>query len=377
MGTVQPESAKAGPMTGATVKAEVSMATCISGLGEISAEWVEECLRSEFGLAPGAIRRVRIADPQEGPLSSCAVVHIDADGNDGALPSSVFVKITNPTDADTIGRKEVSFYREILPRFADRSAFLRCYFAEYRDDHCVFLFEDLSESHTNTEWPLPQTATQCELAVDRLADLHAAWWESRELEPLIGPFPSRDELLQQAEAAAPLFEDFIAFMGDRLTHDQQALLRFVIERIGVFIDRFVSYDGMTFIHGDNHLWNFLFPKVSTASTKIIDWQFWEYGLGAEDLANMIAMQWSPGRRRQHEDRLLRRYHTKLEQNGVRNYSFETLLDDYRWGIISRLVCHPVFEWRTGIPAVHWYNNLERLMLAYEDRKCSTLLRHHN
>ena len=34
-------------------------------------------------------------------------------------------------------------------------------------------------------------------------------------------------------------------------------------------------------------------KDETGQTKIVDWQRWAHRLGAEDLANMLAMRWYP------------------------------------------------------------------------------------
>ena len=244
------------------------MAACIPDISAISTEWLRECLSSHLDPNPGDLVGHRILERREGPLSSSAVVGLDSRVDRSKLPGSLFVKITKAPDAATIGRKEVTFYAEILPRFADQTEFVRCYFARCDGDLCNLLFEDLSRTHTNSEWPLPQTASQCDLAIDCLAKLHASWWESSALEALIGPFPDRQDLVDQASSASAVFEEFIGFMGDRLSPARQELLRYLIKRIDRFIDRFASFRAITFIHSDNHLWNFMFPRDSSGTTKI-------------------------------------------------------------------------------------------------------------
>ncbi|MHC4192430.1 MAG: hypothetical protein ACYSUB_22640 [Planctomycetota bacterium] len=61
--------------------------------------------------------------------------------------------------------------------------------------------------------------------------------------------------------------------------------------------------------------NFIFLKNEKEPVKIIDWQCWEYGLGAEDLANMLAMRWYPSQRKMYETQLIKRCHSKLVANG--------------------------------------------------------------
>ena len=68
----------------------------------------------------------------------------------------------------------------------------------------------------------------------------------------------------------------------------------------------------------------MFPIDKIDQTKIVEWQCWGYGLGAEDLANMLAMRWYPSQRQMQEKKLLKRYHGKLLENGINTYSFDDL-----------------------------------------------------
>jgi thiamine kinase-like enzyme len=139
------------------------------------------------------------------------------------------------------------------------------------------------------------------------------------------------------------------------------------------IARFESGKHLTLIHGDPHIGNFLYPKDSGKDTlRILDWKSWEVEIGARDMAHKIAMFWYPERRRRYEVELLRRYHRRLTEFGVKGYEWDDLWHDYRLNVI-RLLFHPVWQWGKGTPIDIWSSHLERLIWAYEDLGCIDLL----
>ena len=87
---------------------------------------------------------------------------------------------------------------------------------------------------------------------------------------------------------------------------------------------------------------------------------------------MMAMHWYPDRRHRLERQLLDRYHAALLAAGVREYDRKALDDDYRWAVLWQITL-PVFQAANGIPPVIWWNNLERIWLAFEDLGCRELL----
>jgi hypothetical protein len=54
----------------------------------------------------------------------------------------------------------------------------RCYYAarDQQSGGFSIVLEDLSQTHFQTEYPLPPTIDLCEMALDCLAEVHAAWW---------------------------------------------------------------------------------------------------------------------------------------------------------------------------------------------------------
>src|SRR5262249_30616812 len=91
------------------------------------------------------------------------------------------------------------------------------------------------------------------------------------------------------------------------------------------------------LHGDFHLNNLLFDSTPGAKTlTVIDWQACSRGRAARDLVHFLVTGLPPDRRRAHEQDLLRLYHTTLTEHGVREYSFEQCLHDYRFTLLDEL-----------------------------------------
>jgi thiamine kinase-like enzyme len=137
--------------------------------------------------------------------------------------------------------------------------------------------------------------------------------------------------------------------------------------------RLSSARGLTLTHGDAHTWNFLFPRAPDARrVYLIDWQLWHPHVGARDLAFMMTIFWYPERRARMELPLLRRYHEKLIEGGVRGYRWEDCWDDYRRSAVRNIFI-PLIQRSRDMGAWYWWSNFERAMLAFEDLRCAELI----
>ena len=99
----------------------------------------------------------------------------------------------------------------------------------------------------------------------------------------------------------------------------------------------------------------MFPKDKNGVVKIIDWQSFENGMGAYDLAYMVALHWFPEKRKEYESVVLARYHQGLIENGIKDYSLESMLVDYRYSIVQ-LLFFPAYLWEAKISAGIWKGN---------------------
>lgn len=104
----------------------------------------------------------------------------------------------------------------------------------------------------------------------------------------------------------------------------------------VIVDKFhaiqehMSVEPLTLCHGDVKSAN-LFFKVheATWTPYFIDWQYIIYGKGVQDLVFFMIESFDIETIQQYSDVFLRYYHTKLQEYGVKNYSYDMCVNDYK------------------------------------------------
>jgi hypothetical protein len=289
-------------------------------------------------------------------------------------PARLFLKFSKPShplstpDSGT----EVLFYRFVAPR---TPAALHCYDAGFSPEQgkLHLLLEDLSVTH-DSEPPsqLPPPKENCELIVKALADIHAAWWEQPPWDVIGASLPDQAAIDRRIQDVRDGIARFANFLGDRLTAKRREIYREVLDALPDLYTRLMSSLAYTVIHDDIHIGNVLYPRNPMVDTvRIIDWQTWHIDLAPKDLAHMMAIFWFPEQRRALERVLLKQYYDRLCENGVADYSWEQLWNDYRLCVLRKLF-HPAWQWGTGHHPNIWWNHLERVMTAYEDLECREL-----
>lgn len=239
-------------------------------------------------------------------------------------------------------------------------------------DTCTIVLEDIRTTHDHPPWPLPPSPTQCELAVDALAHVHAQWWESPALGDTVAKFPTSESLTEMVHGIAAHLPAFIDANGDALTVEACKTLERVFSSSLKPWLRLTDRRALTLIHGDAHTWNFLFPRSGDGPAFLIDWQLWHIDAGARDLAFLMALHWYPSKRQELERPLLRRYHEGLIARGVSDYSFDELWLDYRRCAVRNLTI-PLLFWSRGMKPEGWWHRLECALASYRDLQCEELL----
>jgi hypothetical protein len=231
-------------------------------------------------------------------------------------------------------RREVAFYTECdglgIP-VPD------CYYAAHEADpqRMVLLLEDLAPSESPS-WAI--SPAQVRVAAGALPSLHARWWNDPELR-------DRDWLGQPDDAdstgafyavvlaAIPGFQEHL---GDSCRESVR-----VVETLAGKVDRVLAYLATrdhTLVHGDYHGGQMFFPVASGGRFAVIDWQSPSRAQGAWDLARISSLGLATPERRKIGSELLAGYHDGLVSAGVRDYSREELLDDFRIGLaVSQMV----------------------------------------
>lgn len=347
----------------------------VSGPEDLDPEKLTERLR---GVLPvGRVTAVHVGDLRTTVVSTIVPLRVEYSPDaPSEAPTRLILKATRAgLDASLrfIGELEVAFYNQAAPLMPD-GPLARCYDADYASGRFHLLLEDLSETHMIvTQWPIPPTDEACERIVDTWAAFHAFWWRHPRVGREIGAFLDERALATMGADLRDRYERFAETLGDRLGSEARAVYARTFaarERLHTPSRLYADY---TIRHGDAHVWNLLYPRDGVASgIRLIDWDSWRVGLGAADLAYMMAMHWYPDRRARLEARLVERYHAGLLAHGVTGYSLDRLWEDYRLSIILQLVI-PVWQQSSGLPAIIWWSHLHRILAAYEDLDCAALL----
>lgn len=127
----------------------------------------------------------------------------------------------------------------------------------------------------------------------------------------------------------------------------------------------------TLTHGDAHTRNFLYPPVLEETAIIIDWQFWNIGIGTYDLRHLLGSALSENMKK-HQKELVKEYHHSFSENLGQNYSWEDCWLDYKKGVLDNLFM-PVWQYAGfGWEMDRWMDTLTAAVENYYHLKCDEL-----
>jgi hypothetical protein len=344
----------------------------------IQAERLTATLRRTGALGEARVSEVTVESSRDTILSRIIRIRLTYSAPTDGAPRSLIFKTCHPDrvgDALHAGRQEVAFYDQIAPLMGTRIA-PRCFEAsrdaETRAWH--LLLEDLTDTHAvPTQWPLPPTKQQCGAIIRAHARLHAIWWDSPRLGTSIGKWLDAEAMDRQMQLVASDFKRFADRVGDLLSRERRRLYEQLLGSAPRLLQRYHSHRNFTITQGDAHFWNTFLPHDhGSDDTRLFDWDSWRLEVASRDLAYMIALHWYPDRRQAMETSLLDEYHEMLVAHGVQGYDRHALEADYRLSVLWQITT-PVWQAVNNIPAVIWWNGLERIMLAVDDLDCRSLL----
>ena len=286
----------------------------------------------------------------------------------GGWPTQAVLKVSHPG----FGREELPFYRTVAGHL--NCPVIPTFFAGGTDgptERTWLLMEDLSASHERpSEAPLPPAFARSAQLVEALAQFHAAGWDNTNLHGIGPTLVARLRASDWLESAS---QRLFTQAGDALNDRTPELYARWLRGFPALVERAGQLAGMTLVHGDAHVWNWMLPRTgSTQVPKLIDWDGWHLGAGVWDLAYMMALQWDRDVRQRFELRLLDRYHAALVASGVSGYSREQLQADYRLAVLLHLRT-PIARFARGMSAYVWWPQLTRIQHAVEDLSCMDLL----
>lgn len=253
---------------------------------------------------------------------------------------SVFLKMHNASvlavaRMDYYG--EVYFYREVASKSGVPTP--KTYFAEWDEVNArqLIIQEFLTGGSIGTAETLLEQRDQ-ERILSVLAEMHARWWNSPELEQLTGIRTGE----QAMESGRKQFQSgkldgrkFLERFGDHVHPKIAELYRTVYTGdIGTRLRNGFS-PNITLCHYDISAKNIFLPDDLQKRTVLFDWGLVVRGYVGVELAQFLATTTDPAEHDRLSD-LLRFYHSALSAGGIADYSFDTLWQDFRYGCLVRL-----------------------------------------
>lgn len=305
----------------------------------LTVAWLDEVLRRARTLADARLATLRTeALDRTGIFGNIVRCRLTYDGSPEISPDSLIAKFA-PQDPELRrlilesggSPAEVLFYQ----RLAERSAIStpRCYYAAIDASTGAFLLllEDLAWARPGS-WRAGCTPAEALPTVRAAARLHAAWWESSDLAALDGLSVGRPEFVREAMPSA--WPQFLERLGSSVP---AALVEIGSRLVRHFadLDDQLSSRPLTLIHNDYHLDNMFFGSATDRNpVTVLDWQFLCIDRGMKDVAFFLGGNLSADARRTHEQKLLRVYHSALQDGRVVGYSWERCIRDYRLSLLD-------------------------------------------
>jgi Ecdysteroid kinase-like family len=287
----------------------------VCGIGEVTAEFLTSALAGRLG--DTEITAVDAMPVGTGQVSDTYRLRLTYDGP-VALQPTMIAKVPAADPASRAAARafrtyeiEASFYDQVAPGLP--VALARCYYAGYDadPDEYIVLLEDLAPASPGDQLA-GLGADDAAAAVDELAALHSAGWDSPELAAL--PWLNRsspDAAALMTAVLTDLYPGFRDRYAPSLDPGTVTLIEDFLPHAGSYLA--TGDETRTIVHGDFRADNLLLGLTRPA---VLDWQTCSFGQAAGDLSYFLGSSLPVPARRQHEEALVRRYHAALARRGV-------------------------------------------------------------
>ncbi|MEE8353467.1 MAG: phosphotransferase [Dehalococcoidales bacterium] len=312
---------------------------------EITADWLNGALHESGFLPPGRKLVSLTHEPVgigEGFVSDMARLTVEYDGDGNGLPATMIAKMPTPYESANavamlfnIYEREIRFYLEVAERSPIRTPKPIYGAVDAAAERYLLLIEDCSR-FAQVDQIEGLNRQQTEQAVVALADFHAHWWDSEELDrmdwlpkprgPLVTPLA---DTYRGCWEVSLLSEEFVAALppggreAGQLLHEH--FPRLIDEAPG---------DKLTISHFDFRVDNLFFDFENAEQPVVVfDWQAANANRGVTDVAYLLGGSLPIELRRKIEKDVVKLYHRRLLERGVTGYSFDECWDDYRRGTL--------------------------------------------
>lgn len=195
------------------------------------------------------------------------------------------------------------------------------------------LIEDLGDQRAGDQL-VGLTVADAQITVDALADMHAMFWQSPDIEldwlaaPGAGPYAAM--VAQVVASGVPAMrERYAGRVDERVLAAMEALAP---DWSAVLAE--CASGQLTLVHHDSRLDNIFYDQDGAPT--FVDWQIPARARGTQDIAQLLATSMGLDLLRDSWEAILQRYHARLIGQGVLGYSWEQCLRDYRQNILYTL-----------------------------------------
>lgn len=311
-------------------------------LERIDRAWLDGVLR-DGGHHQSNITDVRVeAVAISGATTDMARLRITYADADSAGPESLVAKMrgSKPVQVQMdramgLFDRERKFYADLATRVPVRTAALM-YAGD--GDTTPLILQDLGELRMGDQRRGLEVDDAAAM-MDSLAALHAAFWQSPELDAdwLVSPTEgvySQTIVQVVTSGAAGVVARFAGRVGD-------GTLAAVADAVQNWnhVLQGCAEGPRTLTHNDCRLDNIFFddaPASGTVTPYLIDWQVPAVTRGTQDVANLLAGSMDSADLERHWESLLTRYHDGLVAGGVSDYTHQQCVQHYRQSIIYPL-----------------------------------------
>ncbi|MBW2287680.1 MAG: phosphotransferase [Deltaproteobacteria bacterium] len=303
-------------------------------VAQVDVDWVGEALQGAFSGA--VVEQVERLGGHSGTTTRETLKVLVSGNRSLAVPSTFFLKIT-PEKFSTrlfttllgLGSSEVAFYRSLGDRLPIRVPRVYCARHARRGGRFVLLMEDLASAGARfTTSAKPVSLDEARAVMTTLGRLHAAYWESPELDDDLAWLRSPEnnptrgfEWWLSARSNQPALARFRDVVPDRVRENAHRIhaARPLLEAHWAALPR-------TLIHGDPHSGNLYFQDGEVG---FFDWQVVQAGHGLRDVSYFLLNSMDTPLRRSQERTLIEHYLAVLTENGVAAPSAAAAWEEHR------------------------------------------------
>lgn len=305
---------------------------------DLTLDWLQEAMAPHLNGATLSGFEPTIIGVGEGFMGQLARVLLSFEGDSAGAPSSIIAKFaatrqeTRDMAADQkLYQREIGFYDDIGKNVGVPIA--DCYYSLYIEEsnHFILLLEDLAPGEPSDQVIGTDKETSREV-IEQFARLHAKWWNNPELEE----FEWAKWLLTEMgmDQGLELLNKSMVEVEETGKFDAYPELKRLMPLLAPLF-RFEPAPPFPFTltHGDLRSDNIIKPSAEGGRFAIIDWQLAGIGDPVNDIVRWMVQSISIEDRRETEQELLKLYHDRLLEYGVKGFSYKKFMTAYRTNLV--------------------------------------------